>query len=75
MRVLIVGAGGVGSATALILARRGFADRVVVADYSLERARAVVDRIDEPAFVAAQVDEGALTLANDPIVYLSLIHI
>ncbi len=56
MRVLIVGAGGVGSATALILARRGFADRVVVADYTLDRARAVVDRIGQSGFVAAQID-------------------
>jgi saccharopine dehydrogenase-like NADP-dependent oxidoreductase len=60
MRVLIVGAGGVGSATALILARRGFTDRVVVADYTLDRARAVVDRIGQSGFVAAQVD------ASDP---------
>jgi saccharopine dehydrogenase (NAD+, L-lysine-forming) len=56
MRVLIVGAGGVGTATALILARRGFAERCVVADYDAPRSRRVVDRIDSPRFVAEVVD-------------------
>ncbi len=60
MRVLIVGAGGVGSATALILARRGFVERCVVADYDLGRARAAVDRIGDAAFVPAALD------ASDP---------
>ncbi len=60
MRVLIVGAGGVGSATALILARRAFVERCVVADYDLGRARAAVDRIGDAAFVPAALD------ASDP---------
>jgi saccharopine dehydrogenase (NAD+, L-lysine forming) len=37
-RVLLVGAGGVGTAFARILARRGFAD-LVIADYDLSRAQ------------------------------------
>lgn len=60
MRVLIVGAGGVGTATALILARRGFAERGVVADHDAGRARTVVDRIGSRTFVAEVVD------ASDP---------
>ena len=56
MRVLIVGAGGVGTATALILARRGFVDRCVVADYDRGRARVVADRIGSPDVVAEAVD-------------------
>ena len=60
MRVLIVGAGGVGSAAALILARRGFVDRCVVADYDVGRARATVDRVGDAAFVPAELD------ASDP---------
>jgi saccharopine dehydrogenase (NAD+, L-lysine forming) len=56
MRILVVGAGGVGSAAALIAARRNFFDRLVVADYDIARAEAVVRRIDDPRFVAARVD-------------------
>ncbi len=54
MRILLVGAGGVGGAFTAIAARRDFFEAVVVADYDLakaERAAATDDR-----FVAAQVD-------------------
>jgi saccharopine dehydrogenase-like NADP-dependent oxidoreductase len=44
----------------MIMARRGFLDRCVVADYDLSRARRAVDRIADPRFVAAAVD------ASDP---------
>src|ERR1700689_2364412 len=53
MRILLVGAGGVGTAFARIAARRPFAE-VVVADYDLgraERAAAASDR-----FTAARID-------------------
>jgi saccharopine dehydrogenase (NAD+, L-lysine-forming) len=53
MRVLVVGAGGVGSAAAAIAARRSFFSRFVVADFDLARAeRAVAGE----RFVAARVD-------------------
>jgi saccharopine dehydrogenase-like NADP-dependent oxidoreductase len=54
MRILLVGAGGVGAAFAAIAARRDFFESVVVTDYDLARAEraAVVD----PRFAAAQVD-------------------
>jgi saccharopine dehydrogenase (NAD+, L-lysine forming) len=59
MRVLIVGAGGVGSAAAAIATRRGFFDRCVVADHDEARARRAVaaarDRGDA-RFVPARVD-------------------
>ncbi|MFE5535966.1 saccharopine dehydrogenase family protein [Streptomyces sp. NPDC056519] len=42
MRVLLVGAGGVGTAITRIAARRDFFDRFVVADYDLARAEAAV---------------------------------
>jgi saccharopine dehydrogenase (NAD+, L-lysine forming) len=54
MRILLVGAGGVGAAFAAIAARRAFYDSIVVADYNLasaERAASYDDR-----FSAAQVD-------------------
>ena len=56
MRVLCVGAGGVGSSAALIATRRDFFESFVVADYDLARAEALVARIGDPRFLAAQVD-------------------
>ena len=54
MRVLLVGAGGVGAAFCSIASRRDFFESVVVADYDASRAEkaAAVD----PRFVAAYVD-------------------
>src|SRR6478609_7185251 len=43
MRVLVLGAGGVGSAAARIAARRDFFEALTIADYDEARARAVVD--------------------------------
>jgi saccharopine dehydrogenase (NAD+, L-lysine forming) len=56
MRILILGAGGVGSAAALIAARRSFPEHVVVADYDPARADAAVAATKDGRFVAAQVD-------------------
>jgi len=56
MRALILGAGGVGSAAALIAARRPFFEQVVVADYDLGRAERAVAATNDPRFVSAQVD-------------------
>jgi saccharopine dehydrogenase-like NADP-dependent oxidoreductase len=53
MRILLVGAGGVGAAFAAIAERRDFYEALVIADYDLARAeRAAID----PRFVAARVD-------------------
>ncbi|UUW88865.1 saccharopine dehydrogenase C-terminal domain-containing protein [Nocardioides sp. WV_118_6] len=54
MRILLVGAGGVGGAFAAIAARRDFFEAIVVADYDLARAEkaAAVDA----RYRAAQVD-------------------
>lgn len=55
MRILLVGAGGVGSAAVSIAARRSFFETMVVADHDLDRAsRAVAGHGDR--FVAARVD-------------------
>ena len=58
MRILILGAGGVGGAAALIAARRDFATHVVVADYDLTRAEAVCAKVADDRFVPARVDAG-----------------
>ena len=56
MRILLVGAGGVGGAAAAIAVRRDFVEQLVVADYDLDRARAVVDRLGDPRLTAARLD-------------------
>jgi saccharopine dehydrogenase-like NADP-dependent oxidoreductase len=56
MRVLVVGAGGVGSAAAGIACRRDFFTRYVVADYDLSRAEKVVAAVADDRFVAARID-------------------
>jgi len=42
MRILLIGAGGVGDAIAKIAARRGFYEHIVVADYDITRAERTV---------------------------------
>ncbi len=54
MKILLVGAGGVGAAFAAIAARRDFFERVVIADYDLSRAERAA--ADDDRFDAAQVD-------------------
>jgi saccharopine dehydrogenase (NAD+, L-lysine forming) len=56
MRTLILGAGGVGSAAALIAARRPFMTYVVVADYDLGRAERAVAATADARFAAARLD-------------------
>ena len=57
MRILVIGAGGVGSAVVPIAVRRDFFERMVVADYDLGRAERAVARFpDDARFVAARVD-------------------
>ncbi|MGO4255218.1 saccharopine dehydrogenase family protein [Marmoricola sp. RAF53] len=54
MRILLVGAGGVGGAFTAIAARRDFYEAIVVADYDLARAEKAAAA--DGRFVAAQVD-------------------
>ena len=57
MKVLVVGAGGVGAAFAGIAQRRPVFDHVVMADVALERAQASVERLGEKdRFSAERVD-------------------
>ena len=56
MRILLVGAGGVGSAFCAIAKRRGFFERIVVADYDQARAQQAADAVDDPRFTATRVD-------------------
>jgi saccharopine dehydrogenase-like NADP-dependent oxidoreductase len=66
MRILLVGAGGVGDAIAKIAARRSFFETIVVSDYDITRAQRTISWIaakhpdHASRFVAAQID------ASDP---------
>ncbi|PRY65935.1 saccharopine dehydrogenase-like NADP-dependent oxidoreductase [Glaciihabitans tibetensis] len=66
MRILLVGAGGVGDAIAKIAARRSFFEVMVVSDFDLTRAERTIAWIEAKhgsqrgRFVAAQID------ASDP---------
>jgi saccharopine dehydrogenase-like NADP-dependent oxidoreductase len=58
VRILLVGAGGVGSAFAAIAARRDFFEAIVIADYDLARAETAA-AADE-RYAAAQVDASSV---------------
>jgi saccharopine dehydrogenase-like NADP-dependent oxidoreductase len=59
MRVLVVGAGGVGSAAAAVAAERSFVERMVLADVDAARAARAVAGLGE-RFASAQVDAGSV---------------
>jgi saccharopine dehydrogenase (NAD+, L-lysine-forming) len=56
LRILIVGAGGVGSAAVRIAVRRQFFELLVVADYDPARPQLLVDALGDDRLRAAQVD-------------------
>lgn len=56
VNILIIGAGGVGSAAAHIASRRDFFDALTVADYDPSRPEALVAEIGDKRYSAAQVD-------------------
>jgi saccharopine dehydrogenase (NAD+, L-lysine-forming) len=56
MRVLLVGAGGVGSAVALIAARRSFFEEMLVADYDAGRAQRAAEATQDSRFRATSID-------------------
>jgi len=56
VRILLVGAGGVGSAFCAIATRRDFFEAVVVADYDASRSERAAAAVGDDRFSAAQVD-------------------
>jgi len=78
MRILVVGAGGVGDAVARIAARRNFFDKMVVADYDLAKAQATVDAVADLAagrFEAAFVDASSADSVADLIRAHGITHV
>ena len=66
MRVLVIGAGGVGAAAAAVAARRDFFERMTLADVDANRAQAAADRTGDSRFAAVAVD------ASDPAAIAAL---
>jgi saccharopine dehydrogenase (NAD+, L-lysine forming) len=60
MKLMIIGAGGVGQSVAMIIKRAGqegaWAEKIVLADYNLARAKEVAALCGDPRFVAEQID-------------------
>jgi len=56
MRVLAIGAGGVGTASALLAKRRTFFESWVVADYLEERVTDLLERVSDDRFQAVTLD-------------------
>jgi len=56
MRILVIGAGGVGSAVVPTALRRDFFEHLVVADYDATRAEAVASKAADARVSAARVD-------------------
>ncbi|MCG3146559.1 MAG: hypothetical protein HONDAALG_04716 [Gammaproteobacteria bacterium] len=56
MRILQIGAGGVGSSAALIAARRDFFEHYLIADYDGARATGLAARIGDERFAGIALD-------------------
>jgi saccharopine dehydrogenase (NAD+, L-lysine forming) len=60
MKLLIIGAGGVGQSAAMIIKRAGdrssWAEKIVMADYNYARAEEVVKMCNDSRFVAEKID-------------------
>jgi saccharopine dehydrogenase (NAD+, L-lysine-forming) len=67
VRVLVVGAGGVGSAIAVVAQRRSFLEHMTLADLDVSRAKRAVEPLGEPdRFASARTD------ASDPDALVAL---
>ncbi|HET7572421.1 MAG TPA: saccharopine dehydrogenase C-terminal domain-containing protein [Gaiellaceae bacterium] len=56
MKILVVGTGGVGAAVAAVARRRGFFERLTLADLDPARPERLVASLGDPRFAAAAVD-------------------
>jgi len=82
MRILLVGAGGVGNAIAKIAAERNFFEVMVVSDYDVSRAESVVEWIrrrhgDEVAakFLVSKIDASSAENVTDVAREFGITHI
>ena len=63
MKALVIGAGGVGQSTAMLIKRNGnggedWLEKMVIADYDFDRAKEVAGLAEDDRFIAERVDAG-----------------
>jgi saccharopine dehydrogenase-like NADP-dependent oxidoreductase len=75
MRILLVGAGGVGAAFCSIAVRRDFFEQVVVCDYDEARAQQAVAAVADARFTAAQVDATSSAAVADLVRRHGITHV
>lgn len=75
MRILLIGAGGVGAAFCSIAARRDFFDTIVVADYDEARAQRATEAVGDARFGAARVDATSAEAVADLVRTHGITHV
>jgi len=75
MRILVIGAGGVGSAVVPTAVRRDFFEHLVVADYDGDRAEAIARKANDKRIEAAFVDASNRELIADLIRQQRITHV
>ena len=75
MRVLAIGAGGVGTSAALIAKRRDFFDAWVIADYDENRASALAHKVDDARFTGIAIDASSADEIAQACSSLGITHV
>ena len=75
MRILLVGAGGVGSAFCSIAVRRDFFEHIVVADYDAVRAQQSADAVNDPRFSATRIDASSTEAVAELVREQGITHV
>ena len=75
MRILVVGAGGVGSAVVPTAVRRDFFEHLVIADYDAERAESIVRKANDRRVEAAFIDASSRELIASLITEKRITHV
>ncbi|CAB4890902.1 MAG: ATP-binding protein [Actinobacteria bacterium] len=75
MRVLAIGAGGVGTASALIAQRRSFFEQWVIADYESSRVEELLNRVSDERFAGVALDAGNQAAVQEVIRKFEITHV
>ncbi len=75
MRILLIGAGGVGSAFCAIAARRDFFDTLIVCDYDEARSGSAAEAVGDERFSFAQVDASSAQSVCDLVHAHNITHV
>ncbi len=75
MKILLVGAGGVGAAFCSIATRRDFFDQIIVADYDEGRARQAAEAVNDSRFTSAQIDASSADAVAEVVRANGITHV